>query len=134
MCIHVCIYLSIYLSPSLLLGHRLSTTVCQSSLFWAIFSNKLYEWPVFLMSTSRSQRQVFLGLPPYFSYAGDSSREPVLWHLMLYIHLPSLCLFQDRIKKYMGKVKEATEKKEGTISDFCFSISSTDSTLELVCP
>ena len=42
-----------------------STTVRQRSLFWAILFNWLHEWLVFLMSTSRSRRQVFLGRPPF---------------------------------------------------------------------
>ena len=52
-----------YLSPWLLLEHRLCTTSLQRLLSWAILSSCFQLSPVCVMSASRSRCQVFFGIP-----------------------------------------------------------------------
>ena len=59
-----------YLGPSLLQEQKPSTTPRQHPLSWALFSSSRQVCPVFLVSASRSRRQVFLGLPLFLFPCG----------------------------------------------------------------
>ena len=87
-CRYVCLYvyqstcLPVYLNPSLLLGQRPSTTVCQRSCFGPSFLiGSLSGQSFWCQPRGQNTRcsLVVLSLP----YPGDSSKGPVLWHLML---------------------------------------------------
>ena len=94
------IFLPVYLSPSLLFGHRPSVTVCQWSCSGPSFLISSMNYRSFWCRPYGHNAWCSL-VSPSFPYPGNSSRGPVLWHLMLvckgWFHLlPVLGCFPSR--------------------------------------